>query len=91
MRADALLELQHQPHGILIELADARLLEIRIVGAHLPGDAFQHAVEMHAFDIHHHAIGIGQGELLVFQFDVGFQRDAGISGGRPDAHGNHVR
>ncbi|MNE42335.1 hypothetical protein D3C80_1364550 [compost metagenome] len=70
MGADALLEFQHQPNGVLIKLTDSRLFQIGIVSANLPDNALQDAIEMHPFDIHHHAIGIGQRKLFVFQFGV---------------------
>jgi hypothetical protein len=57
-------KLQHQPDGVLIELADTRLFQVRIVVAYLADNALKHAVELHALDIHHHAIGIGQTQTV---------------------------
>ncbi|MNH45080.1 hypothetical protein D3C79_1074320 [compost metagenome] len=72
MWANALLKLQHQPDSILIKLTDAHLFQIWIALLHLFGDAFQHAIQVDVFNIHHDTVRIGQCKLFIFQCNIGF-------------------
>ena len=90
LRLHILLQFEHHPHSLRVKLPDSRRLNIGIVRTNLRADALKHRVQINAFNIDNHTLRITQGKLFVFQQTVGFHRDAGITGRRPDTYGNDL-
>ena len=86
--AGFLLEVDDQSHHAGRELAHADAGDIRVVGANLGHQLFQSRVQVQPFHIHGKAWWGGNEDGLGCQRNIGFQRDARIVGGGPDAHGH---
>ncbi|MNN54782.1 hypothetical protein D3C81_1696190 [compost metagenome] len=85
------LQVEYEAHHARPVLADAHLLDIRVVRLDLGDQAFQRRVQVDAFDIHHQPFRILDDEVIGLQVRIVFQRDAGVILGWPDAHRKDLR
>ena len=86
--AGFLLEVDHQANHAGGELSHADAGDIGIVCADLGHQLLEGRVQIQAFDVHCQARRTGNKHGLGRQRNIGFQRDARIVGGGPDAYGH---
>ena len=80
-----------QTHDTRLVASGAQQLDVRIVSGHLAGEAVEHAVEFHPFDVDDQTIRTFDHEMGEFKRRIVFERHARVIGRRPDTHREHRR
>ncbi|MNR09818.1 hypothetical protein D3C85_1260390 [compost metagenome] len=83
LRLDLVAQVQHQAYGVAVELAGARGLDEGVGALDLLVDVLQDASQLHAFQVDHQPVRLGEAEVLVADGFAGLDGDAGVGRRRP--------